>query len=1242
MARVDEFLKNLELSNLLNTRQWAVVRREIVTAKQFPRDDAGTRAAGASGQEFSPSDLAARLVDRGFITRWQADMLLAGKKAFFLGKYRLLDCIGTGGMGAVFKALQADLGRIVAIKILSADVTKNRQAVARFRQEIQAVAILDDPHIVAAYDAGNERGCNYLVMEYVEGHDLGYLVKQRSPLEIGWACECIRQAALGLAHAHEQGLVHRDIKPTNLIVTTDRDGRPLTKILDLGLARFVSEMVSPESNEPMLGNDDGSLTQIGQFLGTPDYVAPEQAHDTRAADIRSDIFSLGCTLFRTLTGELPFSGESVLEKIVARKTTEARHVCTLRSDVPQELDAVVARMLARNPSERYQTPRDVALALAPFCRTGRVARPAADGAPAPRPHVVSAGENSRLEQIFRSLATEAADRPVSVSEITSRLKRPSRRGVLAVGGAAIAVLAAVLLWQRASVATLVIDWPLADREGGFLSVGGRPTRLPDEQKFTIRGQAGAWQLELRRDGFEPIVETRTIGRGERSDFSPHWRPTLATARRIDLADLERRATEVSQADVLSPKAAQMRLEISAFVREHAGSPEAATANKLLAGLLWPLDLVDGSDVPADEREQFTRFAGERPGAKLVGFIGDSRLKFWNEVTALATSRDGRRLAGAALDGTVQVFDATDGRRLATIVPPIMPTELVFSPVGNTLAIASNAPPVVLWNTTADALSAVLEATAAPIAFSSDGKLIAGRAARQEIALWDAQTGELRRTMQGHATGDLRGMSFSHNGKMLASFGSDNSVLLWDVASGQERRRFPNAQFPQFSPDDAYLAAGTLTSDLVLWDTRTGETQRTFDEGGYPLAFLKGGKSVVSRRPGRAILWDLETGDEIRTIIDVPELTVVSPDGAWFAGGDATVGELRLWNLESSTGARAINTAGPVAALAFAADEFGEATTVMTGSQGGVVQVWSSESGNEHLATPPSWGPADISPDSRWLAARHADRLEIVDIVAGNPARTVATGVTDLDALSFSPDGRTLAGFGGWGFFRTSLRLWDPQAARELALADHVSGTVRTIGFSGDSQLLAVGSDSRSATVWNLSRRTVQYDLDDFTDRIMALAFHPDGRQLAVACLDQTIALWDLKAGAGQAFAPTGAVCRQLVFSRDGKYLAGPASERIVVWNVASRQIAAELATGAGIPTTIAWHPADKSLAAGGNEGCVWLWNDPSARRFRVEPDQTIQLGPRHGAVPRVFWSPEGRHVVTVNGNGTISMFRLTE
>src|SRR5687768_8431393 len=216
-------------------------------------------------------------------------------------EYKLLAKLGEGGMGAVYKALHTRLDKIVALKILPTDRMRDGGAVARFQREMKAVGRLDHPNIVRAMDAGEEAGMHFLVMEYVEGIDLSLLAKNVGPLPVADACELVRQAALGLQEAHEHGMVHRDIKPSNLILAKSRrkNSPPTLKILDLGLA-LLSETLAPDS---------GGLTTSGQMMGTIDYMAPEQAGDTHQVDIRADIYSLGATLYRLLTGAAPFSGD---------------------------------------------------------------------------------------------------------------------------------------------------------------------------------------------------------------------------------------------------------------------------------------------------------------------------------------------------------------------------------------------------------------------------------------------------------------------------------------------------------------------------------------------------------------------------------------------------------------------------------------------------------------------------------------------------------------------------------------------------------------------------------------------------------------------------------------------------------------------------------------------------------------------------------------------------------------------
>ena len=271
-----------------------------------------------------------------------------------LGQYEILEQIGRGGMGTVYKAMHTRLKRPVAIKVLPAGRLRDPQAIARFQREMEAVGRLDHPHLVRAHDAGEAEGQHFLVMEFLDGIDLARLVRQRGPLPVADACEAARQAALGLQHAHDHGLVHRDVKPSNLMLTMEGQ----IKILDLGLARLTDEGVTAIE-----------MTSTGQVVGTADFIAPEQGQDTRQADARSDIYSLGCTLYFLLAGRAPFSDpqyDTFVKKVMAHANESVPSIQAIRSDIPQGMADVLEQMLAKEPRKRYQTAGEVAKALEPF------------------------------------------------------------------------------------------------------------------------------------------------------------------------------------------------------------------------------------------------------------------------------------------------------------------------------------------------------------------------------------------------------------------------------------------------------------------------------------------------------------------------------------------------------------------------------------------------------------------------------------------------------------------------------------------------------------------------------------------------------------------------------------------------------------------------------------------------------------------------------------------------------------
>lgn len=301
-----------------------------------------------------PAEIAEELTRRSLLTKWQATKLLQGKhKGFFLGKYRLLDLVGKGGMSSVYLAEHVLMRRRCAIKVLPSKRVNDASYLARFHREAQAVALLDDPNIVRAYDVDhemeNDAEIHFLVMEYVDGQDLQEIVNKNGPLDFPDAVNYIRQAANGLAHAHQADMVHRDVKPGNLLV----DPKGVVKILDLGLARFFNE------------GEDKSLTiaHDEKVLGTADYLAPEQAIDSHMVDSRADIYSLGCTLSFLLTGHPPFTEGTLAQRLMAHQTKEPPPITDDRPDTPADLLLIIKKMMAKDREERYQTATETAEAL---------------------------------------------------------------------------------------------------------------------------------------------------------------------------------------------------------------------------------------------------------------------------------------------------------------------------------------------------------------------------------------------------------------------------------------------------------------------------------------------------------------------------------------------------------------------------------------------------------------------------------------------------------------------------------------------------------------------------------------------------------------------------------------------------------------------------------------------------------------------------------------------------------------
>jgi serine/threonine protein kinase/formylglycine-generating enzyme required for sulfatase activity len=457
-------------------------------------------------------------------------------------KFLILRELGRGGMGVVYQARHKEMERQVVIKVINRALLDRQDSLERFRREICAAAQLSHPNIVTAYDAEQAGDAHMLVMEFVPGQSLAEVLKKHGPLPVAHACHYMRQVALGLQHAFEHNLVHRDIKPQNLMLTP----KGQVKILDFGLAKLLREEGSGME-----------LTASGAYMGTPDYCAPEQATDARTADIRADLYSLGCTLYCLVSGRPPFREDTVVKTILAHLEKQPQPLPDLRPDVPAELWQVVARLLAKQPEKRYQKPIEVAQALAPFIKPG--ANPDAKGRPAQPQDTALPGKGTeigadtgKIKKVLRDalLPTPPKNMPVReeaspFADLTdegapSKKVRPAReeaksslaawwkhpRVLVAAGCASVALilLAAIIILIRTSDGTIVLENLPPD---AVVTVDGGTVTVTAASGNTFEVGVAArkkHRLEVKQDGFKVFAKEVEIDAGGRETVRVRLEP----------------------------------------------------------------------------------------------------------------------------------------------------------------------------------------------------------------------------------------------------------------------------------------------------------------------------------------------------------------------------------------------------------------------------------------------------------------------------------------------------------------------------------------------------------------------------------------------------------------------------------------------------------------------------------------------------------------------------------------------
>jgi WD40 repeat protein len=980
-----------------------------------------------------------------------------------LGGYRILRVLGAGGMGVVFEAEDTRLERKVALKAMLPALAASETARRRFLREARTAAAIEHDHIVPISQVGEERGVPFIAMPLLKGEALAGRLGRERVLAVTDVLRIGRETAQGLAAAHAAGLIHRDIKPANLWLES-LPRQPGTaslayrvKILDFGLARAAAV-------------DDG-LTQQGAIVGTPAYMAPEQAAG-KVVDARCDLFSLGCVLYRMATGEAAFKGNDTVSMLLSVATEKPRPPRLVNPAVPAELSDFILRLLAKRPEERPPSAGAVAEALVTIERG-----------------------------LTQPLPPTAADRENRARAAGARLAR--RRLVLAIAAGLVLAAGVGVVAQRFIARAPGRQDGDASPEvpAGGDAHSGAPVEAaagPNEHPFDTLRRADIPAPELAEagggdPGRAPAGLVAVLG----DSRLMHWN----NARRVAFhPDGKRLVSAADDGTVRIWDLATGQL-VHSLKHQHAGVTGVAyspNGQRLLTSGWWDgtVRVWDrGSDKPhLILREHAAPVNGavfSPDGKRLASASNDQTAVIWDTntgrrlqtftghvgpVRGVAFSRDGKRLATAGEDRTARVWDAATGRELTVCRGPGKAVTCVaFSPDGSLLATGSDDEMVALWDPAAGKMvrSVKVFGRMTDLAFSPDGKWLAV-AGNGNPLLLDTATAKPVHVL-GH-TRPAAGVAFSPDGRRLATAGGIACcVRLWDTATGKEVLPHVGHRGPvlrlALSPDSRHLVSGSDDQTVRLWDTDTGREERALRAslgGGAVIGvgFSPDGRAVTAAQPDGVPSirsWSVRDGSELPApnvqggIVDV----CYHPSGRFLAGGVermVQVWDVANWQLVRTLGGHRSN----VSRVAYSPD----GRRLASGDVSGTIKLWDAVTGDELFALPAVNGRVDslaFSPDSRFLVpgASLAAPLCAWDVTTGKEARPIdASG--GWGDVAFSPDGAILAAVNADG----RLVLWDfatGQKRREW----QSPGFLHSVAFAADGRHLLTGNGNGTIYVFRL-------------------------------------------------------------------------------------------------------------------------------------------------------------------------------
>jgi WD40 repeat protein/serine/threonine protein kinase/class 3 adenylate cyclase len=1000
--------------------------------------------------------------------------LVTGK---LLGDFEILEKIGEGGMGAVFKAKQLSLGRTVAVKMLPMELSKNSLLKARFRREITVLGKCDHPNIVKVIASGEEEGNLYYAMEYVEGASLADVFNELSMNE---AKESLSELALSqsisslvkknrkegggpvkkeetasppssdedyykkiawygihaaraLEYIHKRNIIHRDVKPSNFMVT--EDGERLV-LMDFGLARYE-------------GAQTLTTTSIEKMMGTIRYASPQQISGVRQKiDHRTDIYSLAATLYELVSITPVYDSDSQPALINKVLVGEPFPLKKLNPEIPDDIATIIHKGLEKDPENRYATAGDIAEDLERFI----------NGDP------ILATSPSTWMQI-KNLIKKHKGPFAAVLTIS----------LLTLFGGMISLV----FWQKAEMA-------LKERE---IALNIKKVALKDKKKalkISTRNLSLAWAEkgklfhEKRYYQLAYLAAAKAIAMNREVGSSEAFTTLLLSKNKSFLRFIEAMALNNSSEILSLAFSPGGKIFASGGVDRTIRLWDVKTFREIstLKGHKGPIMtiafdpngkiLVSGSKDDATGVERTLKFWDVGTGREYVTSKEHKDL-----VNAFAFSPDGKTIATGGL-GTIVLRDIITNEELFTLKGHgIWVHSLAFSPDGKLLASGSEDRAVKLWDVERGSELATLkghEGTVSSLAFSRDGEILAS-GGHEDIIFWEVKSGRMLTKIRGHESA-ISSIFFSHDGKTMITGGLDKIIKTWEITTERKRDRLTehrgDVSSVVFSPAGKILASGSSDDTVRLWDMKTRKEIISFkgQTGMITLAFSPDGKILASGSEDTTIkLWDVERGKELATLKGHGGIVLsvsFSPDGKILASGseDKTI---RLWDVER-----------------------GEEIGLLRG------HVWINT--------------VAFSPDGRILASGSADKtIRLWDIKNNKELNRLKGHQNGVWSVTFSPDGKLLAS----GSEDRTVKIWEVETGRELASLKGHQSWVKSVAFSQDGEILASGGGDDTIRLWDLKNKREFAALRGHQEWVWSVAFSPDGKTLASGSADNTIRLWDV-------------------------------------------------------------------------------------------------------------------------------------